>query len=144
MMINITIHLLQFKFLLVKRYSSTTKTTALLHWMFFHHIVMETVCRKYSQFKQTRPRKDDYNPCFIAGDLMRTDSSAFPGQRVPTGMVEDRAPTSNTSLPFQAGNNISQMPTVHTVPVPKHLQPSFQLTEKDWKMVVKSIGVTAT
>lgn len=59
--------------------------------------------------------------------------TSFSGQSMPTGMVEGKAQTSNTSLPFHAGGSISLLPMEHTVPVPKHLQLSFQLTEEDWK-----------
>lgn len=59
--------------------------------------------------------------------------TSFSGQSMSTGMAEGKAQTSNTSLPAQAGGSISLLPMGHTVPSPKHLQLSFQLTEEDWK-----------
>lgn len=128
-MINITIHLLEFNLLLVKCCSSTTKTTA-LHWMVSSHIVRESNFRMYSQFKQMRSRKEDYNPCFIARDLMHRDQPPSLGQSVHRNGGGQGSNQQHLSL--QAGNNIS--PVHH--PCPKAL--AAKLTEEDWKMVVNS------
>lgn len=103
--------------------------------MIFSHVVRERIRTQNLQFKQARWRKEDLNPRFTAGDLMSWDYSIPPGQGKPMGAGQH---SKQQQPPLQSSEHTSPTPAVHAVPDPKHSEPSFQLTEEAWNMVVWS------
>lgn len=81
--INITIHLPQLQI--------STALALLWHYQDnsavadSSHIIRERICTKNLQFKQTRRRREDLNPRFIAGDLMHREKPIPPCHRKPMG-----------------------------------------------------------